>query len=113
MILTSQVPKAGLEYVRALRDLQYNEALFELLSKQYQAARIDEAKDAPVIQVVDSAVPPERKSWPQRALLISFGTFLFGVLACMVVLGRKRFAGSEDAAKLRLLRVRLIGASRT
>ncbi len=70
LILTSQVPKAGLEYVRALRDLQYNETLFELLSKQYEAARIDEAKDAPVIQMVDSAVPPERKSWPPRALLI-------------------------------------------
>jgi uncharacterized protein involved in exopolysaccharide biosynthesis len=106
------VPKVGLEYVRALRELQYNETLFELLSKQYEAARIDEAKDAPVIQVVDSAVPPERKSWPPRALLISLGTFLSGLLACLIALGRSRFAGSEDAAKLRLLRVRLIGAPR-
>jgi uncharacterized protein involved in exopolysaccharide biosynthesis len=113
LIPTSQVPKAGLEYVRALRDLQYNETLFELLSKQYEAARIDEAKDAPVIQVVDSAVPPERKSWPPRALLISLGTFLSGLLACLIALARIRFAGSEDAEKLRLLRTRLIGASRT
>ena len=54
LIPTSRVPTVGLEYVRALRDLQYNETLFELLSKQYEAARIDEAKEAPVIQVVDS-----------------------------------------------------------
>jgi len=113
LILTSQVPKAGLEYVRALRDLQYNETLFELLSKQYEAARIDEAKDAPVIQVVDSAVPPERKSWPPRALLIFLGTFLSGLLACLIALGRSRFADSEDAEKLRLLRTRLIGTPRT
>jgi uncharacterized protein involved in exopolysaccharide biosynthesis len=112
LILTSQVPKAGLEYVRALRDLQYNEALFELLSKQYQAARIDEAKDAPVIQVVDSAVPPERKSWPQRGLLIFVGLFFSAILACIVALARSHFAGPEDAEKLRLLRNRLIGAPR-
>jgi uncharacterized protein involved in exopolysaccharide biosynthesis len=109
MILTSQVPKTGLEYVRALRELRYNETLFELLSKQYEAARIDEAKDAPVIQIVDSAVPPERRSWPKRALLISLGTFLSGLLACLIALGRIRFAGAEDAEKLRLLRTRLIG----
>ena len=113
MILTSQVPKAGLEYVRALRDLKYNETLFELLSAQYQAARIDEAKDAPVIQIVDSAVPPERKSGPQRALMIFLGTFLSGVLACLIALGRNRFAGTKDAEKLRLLRSRLIGQPRT
>ncbi len=112
MILTSQVPKAGLEYVRALRDLKYNETLFELLSKQYEAARIDEAKDAPVIQVVDTAVPPERKSWPPRALLISLGTFLSWILACLIALGRSRFANSEDADKLRLLRIRLFGPPR-
>jgi uncharacterized protein involved in exopolysaccharide biosynthesis len=111
-ILTSQVPKVGLEYVRALRDLKYNETLFELLSKQYEAARIDEAKDAPVIQIVDSAVPPERKSWPPRALLICLGTFLSGLLACLIALGRIRFAGSEDAEKFRLLRSRLIGPPR-
>jgi uncharacterized protein involved in exopolysaccharide biosynthesis len=113
MILPSQVPKAGLEYVRALRDVQYNETLFELLSKQYEAARIDEAKDAPVIQVVDSAVPPERKSGPQRALLTFAGTFFSGILACLIAFIRFRFGDPEDAEKLRLLRTRLIGAPRT
>ena len=113
MIPTSQVPRAGLEYVRALRDLRYNETLFELLAKQYEAARIDEAKEAPVIQVVDSAVPPERRSWPKRTLLILLGTFFSGILACLIAFGRSRFGGSEDTEKLRLLRSKLIGPPRT
>jgi tyrosine-protein kinase Etk/Wzc len=112
MILTSQVPKVGLEYVRALRDLKYNETLFELLSKQYEAARIDEAKETPVIQVVDSAVPPERRSGPQRALLVFAGAFFSGIVACLVAIVRTRFVGSENAEKLRLLRSALIGSRR-
>ena len=112
MIPTSRVPAAGLEYLRALRDLKYNETLFELLAKQYEAARIDEAKEAPVIQVVDAAVPPERKSWPRRTLMISLGTFLSGILACLIAFGRSRLGRSEDAEKLRLLRHRLIGSPR-
>ena len=113
MILTSQVPKAGLEYVRALRDLKYNETLFELLSKQYEAARIDEARDAPIIQVVDSAVPPERKSWPPRSGLALAGALGCFVLACLTSLGRAIFRRPEDSKKLALLRCRLVGSSRT
>jgi uncharacterized protein involved in exopolysaccharide biosynthesis len=54
-----------------------------LLSKQYEAARIDEAKDAPMIQVVDTAVPAEKKSWPPRALFSIAGTICAGLLACL------------------------------
>jgi uncharacterized protein involved in exopolysaccharide biosynthesis len=109
-ISTSRVPKLGLEYLRALRDLQYNEALFELLSKQYEIARIDEAKDAPVIQVVDSAVPPERKSWPPRAILTIAGTLGFGLLSCFLALAINRYENPADAEKLRLLRRSVTGS---
>jgi uncharacterized protein involved in exopolysaccharide biosynthesis len=64
-----RLPEANLDYIRSLRDLKYHEALFEILAKQYEAARIDEARLAPVIQVVDFAVAPGRKSGPPRALL--------------------------------------------
>ena len=109
LIPTSRVPKAGLEYVRALRELRYNETLFELLSKQYEIARIDEAKEAPIIQVVDSAVPPERKSWPPRAAFAVVGAFLSGVLACLIALAGSRLRDPLEAEKLRLLKSRLIG----
>jgi tyrosine-protein kinase Etk/Wzc len=76
------VPEKGLEYVRKLREVQYHRTLYELLTKQYEAARIDEAKSAPIIQVVDRAVPPDKKSGPPR-MLITLGFGLIGFcIAC-------------------------------
>jgi len=75
-IALSKVPSAGLEYVRKLRDVKYREALLELLTKQYEIARIDESKDASIIQVLDQAVTPERKSWPHRSIIVLLATLL-------------------------------------
>jgi tyrosine-protein kinase Etk/Wzc len=72
-----RVPSDSLEYVRRFRELKYHETLFDLLSRQYEAARIDEAKSAPIIQVVDKAVAPDRKSSPKRTL-ITIGFSVFG-----------------------------------
>lgn len=71
-----QIPEAGLEYARRLRDVKYNEQLFELLSKQYEAAKLDEARQGTVIQVIDPASEPDRKSSPHRAGLILLITIL-------------------------------------
>ena len=74
------MPEAGLQYVRKLRDMKYAETMFELLAKQYEAARLDEAKTAAVIQVLDPAIEPDRRSSPQRTLIIVIVTLsgLFG-----------------------------------
>ncbi|MBV9158330.1 MAG: lipopolysaccharide biosynthesis protein [Acidobacteriaceae bacterium] len=69
-LATGQLPQAGLEYTRKLRDVKYHETLFEILAKQYEAARLDEAKSAPLVEVVDRAIAPEKKSWPPRAILV-------------------------------------------
>jgi uncharacterized protein involved in exopolysaccharide biosynthesis len=76
----------GTEYLRKLRQLKYNETLFELLSKQYELAKLDEAKDAVVIQVIDRAVPPERKSRPQKALIVLLATVTTLFLSVIIVL---------------------------
>ena len=104
MIPISRLPEAGLAYVRALRDLKYQETMFELLAKQYEIARIDEAKDAPLIQVVDTAIPPERKSWPPRAVFAIAGAACFGLLACLLVLLESRFQNPAEAEKLQSIR---------
>lgn len=85
---SGQVPGATLEYERKLREVHYHEALYELLSNQYEAARIDEAKSAPLIQVVDRAVPPEKKSGPHRALIALGGGTLGFICAFTWVLLR-------------------------
>lgn len=61
---------AGMEYLRAEHELQYQHALFDMLMKQYDAARLDEAKEGTVIQVVEPAIEPDRKSSPKRAMLV-------------------------------------------
>lgn len=62
--------QAGLENIKILRDVKYNQMLYELLAKQYEVARLDEAKDTAIVQVLDSAVEPERKSKPKRAMIV-------------------------------------------
>jgi len=79
---TGSVPEAGLQYVRKLREVKYAETLFEMLAKQYEAARLDEARTAAVIQVLDPAIEPDRKSSPKRGLII-FAAMSLGFLGAV------------------------------
>jgi len=67
---TGKVPEAGLEYVRRFRDVKYYETVFDLLAKQFEIAKIDEARDTSIVQVLDRALPPERKFRPHRSLIV-------------------------------------------
>jgi uncharacterized protein involved in exopolysaccharide biosynthesis len=83
-----KVPAVALEYVRRLREVKYQEAIFELLAKQYQAAKLDEAKEAAVIQTVDPAITPDKKSSPERALILGIGLiggFFLGVVIALLI----------------------------
>ena len=78
-VAAGQLPQAGLEYIRKYRDVKYHETLYEALAKQYEAARLDEAKSAPLVQIIDNAVVPDRKSWPPRTLLVVIASGLAGL----------------------------------
>ena len=81
------VPQAGLEYVRRLRDVKYYEAIFDVLARQLELAKLDEAKEGAFIQVVDPAVPPEQKSFPKRGLITIAGIaagFTFGIMLALL-----------------------------
>jgi tyrosine-protein kinase Etk/Wzc len=73
---------SGLDYLNAAHELAYRQTLLDLLIKQYDSARLDEAKEAAIIQVVDSPVPPERRSSPHRLLIIILFTVLGGLSGC-------------------------------
>lgn len=77
-----QVADAGMDYLSAEHELQYKQVMFDLLLKQYDAARLDEAKTATVVQVVETAAPPDRKSGPHRASIVFMFTVLGLVAAC-------------------------------
>ena len=96
-IPTAKVPELQLDYVRKDREVKYHEALFDMLSRQYEAARLDEARDAPVLQVLDPASYPDMKSAPKR-LYYMLGGLLFGLIAsCFWVLVRDRLQALRAA----------------
>jgi tyrosine-protein kinase Etk/Wzc len=101
-------PSANAEYISRYRDYKYNEVLFEQLSKQYELARIDESKDGAVIQVVDVAIPPERKSNMSKALIAILATLAAGFVLLVFVFVRSALRNSrqnpESAAKLDAIR---------
>jgi uncharacterized protein involved in exopolysaccharide biosynthesis len=83
------------DYVSKYREFKYEETLFDLMSKQYELARIDESREGALIQVVDPALAAEQKSKPSHRLMTVQGAVLGGVLAMLWLLirGRRRLRG--------------------
>ena len=74
LLPTARMPEVGLEYLRKLRELKFYETLYEILLKGYETAKLDEAKDAPVINVIDKATPPEKRAKPKRKQMVLTAT---------------------------------------
>ncbi len=86
------VPKLGLEYARKLRELKIQEAIFEQLTKQYEMAKLTEAKDSSSLQVLDEAVVPHKKSKPKRSLIVLLTTVTSFFVALFAVFVQEYFA---------------------
>ncbi len=82
-VTSGKVPEKGLEYMRKARDLKYYETIYELLAKQFEMAKLDEAKESSVIQVLDKAVTPEQKSKPKRSQMVLIAALATGFLAIL------------------------------
>lgn len=81
----SKVPELGLEYARRLRDVKYFQGIFEILAKQFEAAKMDEARDTSIIQILDKALPPEAPSGPKRLLIALISAVVTGFFALLWV----------------------------
>ena len=96
------------DYIAKLREFKYFETLFELFTKQYEVARIDESREGAVVQVLDTAQPPENKSKPKKAQIVIITSLLTGFGLLMFILFRQvlRVAGTtpETAEKISRLR---------
>jgi len=75
-IPVGKLPEAAVDYVRARRELKLKETLLEAMVRQYEIAKLDEAKEGPALQQVDVALPPDRKSKPARALIVLASTLV-------------------------------------
>jgi uncharacterized protein involved in exopolysaccharide biosynthesis len=74
----------SIDYARKVRDVKYFQALYDLLIKQLDMAKLDEAKDGSIIQVLDKAEVPERKSKPKRSQIILISAFAAGFIAILL-----------------------------
>lgn len=105
------------DYIARYRDYKYYETLYELFAKQYEIAKVDEAREGNVIQVMDVAVPPERKSKPKRAQIALLATLGAGMVLLLLVLARHALFSArqrpESAARLAQLRASLNRAFRS
>ena len=91
-----RIPEAAIDYVRARRELKLQETLLESMVRQYEIAKLDEAKEGPVLQRVDVAQPPDRKSKPARAMIVLASTLLAVLAACVFVIVRRYSALSRE-----------------
>lgn len=102
MIPTGRIPEAGVEYVRGVRNVKYYETIYELLAKQFELAKIDEAEDSSMIQLLDKAIPAEKKSKPRRGTITIAGVIgggMLGVLLAFILEGYERSRRDPDSNK--------------
>lgn len=88
-----KIPAAAIDYVRARRELKLQETLLEGIVRQYEIAKLDEAKEGSTLQQVDKAIPPDHKSKPSRALIVLAGTLL-GLLGSSIYVIWRRYAAA-------------------
>jgi len=96
-----QLPILGVPYADLYRRLKVEEAVFETLTKEYELAKVEEAKETPTVKVLDPPEVPQRKSYPPRLLLMILGTFLAAGLAMFWALGKARWqaTAADDPGK--------------
>ena len=88
-IPVSRLPGAAVDYVRARREVKLQETLLEGMVRQYEIAKLDEAKEGPLLQQVDVALPPDRKSKPARAMIVLASVLAALLLSCAWIVWRR------------------------
>jgi uncharacterized protein involved in exopolysaccharide biosynthesis len=86
-----QLPVLGVPYADKFRQLKVEEAVYETLTKQFELAKVQEAKEIPSVKVLDQPEVPERKSFPPRLMIILAGTACAVLLGAAWVLGTARW----------------------
>ena len=95
-----KIPSAGLDYLRKYRDVQYYQTIFDILAKQFEVAKLAQARQGALIQVVDPALVPDWKSSPKRALILvaSFAGGLFlGIFFALIAAGWENLKANPES----------------
>ena len=91
LIPKGNLQESEIEYVRKVRDVKYYETIFDLLARQYEVAKVDEARQGAVVQVVDKAVVPDARSFPKRTLIVLGAAVLGFIVGIFWVLAKEEF----------------------
>ena len=97
------LPLLGAKYSDYYRRAKIQETVFELLTEQYELAKVQEAKETPTVKVLDPATIPERKSFPPRLLLMFLGTFLAAAMSLVWVLGSNLWQAADPTDPRKIL----------
>ncbi|HSS99754.1 MAG TPA: GNVR domain-containing protein, partial [Terriglobales bacterium] len=96
-----KLPTLGVSYADLYREVKLRETVFEVLTQQYEMAKVEEAKEIPTAKVLDPADVPEKKSGPPRTLILIFGVFLSFAAGAALVIGKAAWeqTGADDPRK--------------
>jgi uncharacterized protein involved in exopolysaccharide biosynthesis len=92
-----KIPEAALVYVRDLREVKYREVIFDAIARQLEMAKLDEARQGAVIQIMDPAIPPDKRSFPKRTIIVIAVTFLAFCIACAITLFREKVRSLHES----------------
>jgi capsule polysaccharide export protein KpsE/RkpR len=98
-----QLPRLAVPYADLYREVRVQETLYELLTQQDEMARIQEAKDVPVISIIDRPGVPEKKAFPPRLLLAVVLTLLVSGLQALMLIAQQRWSSIPAQDPMRLL----------
>ena len=84
-----KIPEVAVDYVRARRELKLQETLLESMVRQFELAKLDEAKEGPLLQQIDKAFPPDYKSRPSRAVIVLVSTLMAMLVTALGVIVRR------------------------
>jgi capsule polysaccharide export protein KpsE/RkpR len=97
-----QLPQLGVRWANLYRNVRIHETVFDLLSQEYETARIEEVKSVPTVSIIDSPQLPERRSGPHRTLIVLISTLFSGVITAVFLLARRSWLqmDAEDARRV-------------
>jgi capsule polysaccharide export protein KpsE/RkpR len=102
-----RLPALGVQWTNLYRNVRIHETVFDLLSEEYETARIEEAKSIPTIGVVDFPSIPERKSGPRRTLIVLVSTLISVVMTAVFLLARRSWMAMNEQDPRRILARRI------
>jgi len=108
-----KLPLLGVTYADLYRQTKIQETVYELLTQQYELAKMQEAKEIPTVKVLDPAMVPTKKSFPPRMAIIALGT-MFGITLSMIwIVGKARWDEVDNGHPTKAFAIEVIGAAQT